>query len=508
MPRVVTSARLDDDALARVLTPRSGQVPERADADHSFVATGGPVRGYRRTVEVSERDGDGLTPVTQTVQYGLAIPMFAWLFALPYRRLLGGLHDRHSPWWAPPQTLDERGAAMLASLCALSAVAVYPGFLLSQLMPFAREEMGFSRTSESVAFASIRADFLVALLIVGLADRRGRRRLTLFSIAAGAAATALGALSPDLAFLTATQIVSRGCLTAAGILITIMAAEEMPAGSRAYAISLITMAGALGAAPGLALLPLADANRRGWRIVFLVAIVCVPLVIRFGRHLPESRRFTTPHQDVSLSSHGRRFWLLAASALLFAIFLAPAAQLQNEFLRSERHFSAARISLFTVATNVWGGIGIIGGGRLADVRGRRLVGAIGVGGGVGATVLMFLATGWSVWGWSVVGAIVGAVTVPALGVYGPELFPTSLRGRANGVITALGRAGSVTGLVLVGVLSDRFGRIGPALALAAIGPAVLVLLILVLYPETAHRELEELNPEDRPPLPSAVDGPV
>src|SRR4029079_2135006 len=120
----------------------------------------------------------------------------------------GALRDHHSPWWAPPQTLDERGAAMLASLCALSAVAVYPGFLLSQLMPFAREEMGFSRTSESVAFASIRADFLVALFIVGLADRRGRRRLTVLAIVAGSVSTAVGAAAPNLAFLAATQVVS------------------------------------------------------------------------------------------------------------------------------------------------------------------------------------------------------------------------------------------------------------------------------------------------------------
>jgi len=35
--------------------------------------------------------------------------------------------------------------------------------------------------------------------------------------------------------------------------------------------------------------------------------------------------------------------------------------------------------------------------------------------------------------------------------------------------------------------------------LAALGPVVVVGIILVLYPETAHKELEELNPEDAPP---------
>jgi putative MFS transporter len=206
---------------------------------------------------------------------------------------------------------------------------------------------------------------------------------------------------------------------------------------------------------------------------------------------------------VRLTGHGRRLWLLGISALLFSVFLAPASQYQTVFLRRERGFSAARISLFTIGTNIWGGIGIVAGGRLADVRGRRVVAAVGIVGGVGATVLMFLSTGWTIWAWSVVGAIVGAVTVPALGVYGPELFPTSLRGRANGIISGVGRAGSVLGLLVLALLVHDDQPLAPIMAVLAIGPALLAILVLVAYPETAHRELEDLNPEDVAPLPSA-----
>src|SRR3546814_5041376 len=102
--------------------------------------------------------------------------------------------------------------------------------------------------------------------------------------------------------------------------------------------------------------------------------------------------------------------------------------------------------MFSILTNTPGGIGVLIGGRLADTRGRRVVGAVGIAGGVGLTVAMVLASGWSMWGLSLLGAVIGAVTIPALGVYGPELFPTSLRGRANGVIAVLGVAGSVIGL--------------------------------------------------------------
>jgi MFS family permease len=131
------------------------------------------------------------------------------------------------------------------------------------------------------------------------------------------------------------------------------------------------------------------------------------------------------------------------------------------------------------------------------------VGAFGVITGTLLTVAMVLLGGWPMWGLSVAGAICGAMVVPALGVYGPELFPTSLRGRANGAISILGVTGSVIGLAAAGRLADRWDGLGPALTVLAIGPLLMAVLVLVAYPETAHRELEELNPEDQLAVPPA-----
>jgi MFS family permease len=92
-------------------------------------------------------------------------------------------------------------------------------------------------------------------------------------------------------------------------------------------------------------------------------------------------------------------------------------------------------------------------------------------------------------------------------VYGPELFPTSLRGRANGIINTVGTVGSVIGLVLAGFLIDQLDSFGLALGLLAIGPLVMAAVVLAFFPETAWRELEDLNPEDRtapPTVPTAV----
>ena len=65
------------------------------------------------------------------------------------------------------------------------------------------------------------------------------------------------------------------------------------------------------------------------------------------------------------------------------------------------------------------------------------------------------------WGLSVAAAVLGAMTVPALGVYGPELFPTSLRGRANSSITITAVIGIATGLLLAACWPTGGARSGP-----------------------------------------------
>jgi len=220
-------------------------------------------------------------------------------------------------------------------------------------------------------------------------------------------------------------------------------------------------------------------------------------VAAVGRRLPETQRFVRPHAEVDLSGHGRRFWLLAWSFFLLSSFGAPAGQVTNDFLRVERGFSAARISLFVILTSTPAAIGIVAGGRLADVHGRRIVGAVGIVGGTLLTVVTFVATGWAMWVWSVLGSMIAGLTVPIIGVYRPELFPTSLRGRAAGIIEVISLTGSAVGLLITGWLADRWGHYAGPLAILAVPSMAVAVLLLVAYPETARRSLEDLNPEDR-----------
>ena len=96
----------------------------------------------------------------------------------------------------------------------------------------------------------------------------------------------------------------------------------------------------------------------------------------------------------------------------------------------------------------------------------------------------------------------GSLAYPALAVYRAELFPTGNRGRAAGLLTASALLGGIGGLLLAGALLDGGWPHARVMALLALGQVVVVVTVLTSFPETAHRELEDLNPEDAPTAPS------
>lgn len=492
---VTRQAVVDRHQLEAVLAPRDGVVLERQTGEGRYEAVEGPVTHYLRTVRLDAMDG-GRVRVDQTVEFRLALAWFGWLFLPLVRGHLGAVvQSGRRPWWSPVDRLDAAAANTLGSVMAVAFVVSYAAALLSQTMTYIASDFGIGTTGQGIALASVRIDGFVALPLLAFADRRGRRRALMVCSVGACLLSGVAAFAPTMATLVIAEIAARGFATGALVTVTVAALEEMPRNNRAFAVSLETAATALGTGSCIALLFLAELV--SWRVLFLIALLGLPMLRGIGKGLTETRRFVAPHADAGVAGHGRRLWLLGAAAVLLNVFTIPASQFQNEFLRDERGFSAGRISLFVIATNVFGAIGIIVGGKLADTRGRRLVGAVAIVGGVAATVIMFMVYGWPMWMWSVIGAIVGAAVVPALGVYGPELFPTSFRGRANGIITGVARIGSVAGLIATGVLADRFGQIGQALALLAIGPAIVAVLVITAFPETAHHELEDLNPEDR-----------
>ena len=518
--RGLSQLRAPRDDLVRELAPepvsestdRSGSAPGetlRFDLAH------GPFHAWVRTLSVdppdTSRPDAGHHRVVETIEYQAAVGVWRPLFALPLRR---AVRSRKLPWWAPPDRLDARASRVLCLLACIQVIDGYLGTVITQTITFASDEFQRSATAQGVTLAVVRLGIVVALGVVALADSHGRRRLLTAAAILAVATTALGALSPGLWFLGGTQMVARGLTIGMGILIGVFAAEELPRGSRAYGVSVLALCAALGAGMAVWVLPVADLDPRGWRVIYLVPLLAVPGLVGIGRRLPESRRFTANLPDATATGRsqgalrrieGRRLLLLATAAFLLLVFAAPASQFQNDFLRDHRGYSATGITLFTLMTSTPAGIGIFMAGRLADTRGRRGVAAVGLLGGTAFILVAYNSAGAAMWAASVTGTVLGSLTV-ALGVYGPELFSTRHRARANGLIVTLGVAGSATGLLVVGMLADRFGSYGPAFTVVAVGPVLAAVLVLRWFPETARVELEVLNPGDVDPDGAAPDG--
>lgn len=504
MPTVILHHLVDAAGLARLREPRDDVIGECPGTVDDYDCSEGPFSEYHRHLDVEPvassdgaagADGQAQYSVTETTEYMVATPGWRWLIS-PAMRWAIKKRPEGYPWWSPPSRMDARAARVLALLCTIAMVAGYLGTLITQTITFAADEFGADKGDQGTTLAAVRIGALVALWMGAMADRRGRRRLLIISAVAGCVTAAIGAAAPNLWVLGATQTVSRGFATALTMLITVVAAEEMPKGARAYAAGLITMTSALGAGIALWVLPIADLGAAAWRILYVVPLLALPLIRRVARGLPESVRFVRRHASVALEGHWGRLILLSSTAFLGALFLAPASQFQNTFLRDEHGFSAGAITLFTIVTTTPAGLAIVAGGKAAEIRGRRLIGAVGAAGGGILGAVGFWVSGAPMWAAWLFGTMVAALTVPTLAVYPSELFPTSLRSKANGIITVVGLVGSAVGLVVAGVLADHFDRFAPGMSLLAVGPVLMAVLILIFYPETAHRELEELNPED------------
>jgi predicted MFS family arabinose efflux permease len=448
----------------------------------------------------------GVVVVEQEVDWWHAFPYWGHLYRpLLKRTLPDGIPPGVRPWWTMPDRLSPRQSTVVATMALFNVVAGMLFGILTQVLTFADADIGSgSPGQQATVFAVVRIGVLVTVVAMVLADRVGRRRIALWSFGLAAALTVLASASPNLVVLTSLQLVSRNLAIAGLLAVDTISVEELPAGSRAMASGLGAMAYGLGAGIVVLALPLADLGPAGWRLVFVVSVVTVPLIISASRHLPESGRFTALRDrrlqdDLAPTTEGHRIRggrlaLLGAMFFLLNLFVAPASQLQNDYLRADRGFSGSAITLFVILTGTPGAIGVIVGGRWADSRGRRsalVPGLLAVG---IFNAVFFAVAGVPMWVASLLASMLGGLCVAALGVLGPELFPTARRGGVRGALAAIAVVGSVVGLLGAGVFVDRNGY-GPTFVVLALGPIIAAGLAFAV-PETSRRELEDINRAD------------
>jgi MFS family permease len=273
---------------------------------------------------------------------------------------------------------------------------------------------------------------------------------------------------------------------------------------------MLALAGGFGFSISVIILPLADIGAQAWRIPFALGTLMILLAPVIGRRLGETRRYEALTRtdvdrgrvrDIRGRGYGRRFVLLAAVAFLLNIFSAPSSQLANKYLTDAHNFSNSGIALFrTVTTGFPGLFGLLLGGRLAEVRGRRPIAVIALTIATATQMIFFLSGGALIWvmaATSIVAASTGGI---ALGTLGVELFPTETRSTSNGLLGVIGVFGSALGFVITAVLvSGHPGDLGRAVALCGIGALIASVFLVPLLPESHTKALDDVSPSDAPP---------
>jgi MFS family permease len=333
-----------------------------------------------------------------------------------------------------------------------------------------------------------------------LADRIGRARTLVYSILVYSVFTALTATSQTLAQLILWRSlvgIGLGGEWAAG---SVLVAETWPAEHRGKAIGLMQSGWAIGYILA-ALLASAILPWLGWRALFAAGVLPALLAVWVRRRVaePEIWRRAAQSQRVRLGEIVRAPHLrnaLAATVLttcvLFAywgLFTWIPAYLASPVESGGAGMSIVRSSGWIVPMQVGAFLGYVLFGVLADRFGRRPVFITFV---LGAAALV------PVYGRMALHPAVLMALGPLVGFFGhgyfslfgamlAELFPSSIRGAAQGLCYNLGRAASALAPFIIGALADRHG-IGSALALTSAFFLAAGGLIMLL-PETRGEEL-------------------
>jgi MFS family permease len=299
-----------------------------------------------------------------------------------------------------------------------------------------------------------------------LADRYGRRTLLAFNIALFSLMMPVVALAPTFALFIAGLSVVNFALNGEWSLGSMLVAETWPARLRGRVISINRATWCLGVALAGGITGIVAASW-GWRVAVMVPGMIALLAIYVRATCPESpywvrardrkRRIAKALSAGGALSEDDQGWYAKAGrvsikqvfmpdvlpATLVALFVACSSccifgtvgSWMPYYLSVEKHWSTQEYSAFYVSWGIVGFFGLCLAGWLADGIGRR-VGFIAmlIEGAIFITLWVFTDSHILLWLFGL------AWSFGFLGIWGPsttlttEVFPTRIRGGANGVV--------------------------------------------------------------------------
>ncbi|NWG12873.1 MAG: MFS transporter [Acidobacteria bacterium] len=366
-----------------------------------------------------------------------------------------------------------------------------------------------SAQAGALVSVTLAASAIGGILFGVLADRIGRVAALMLSILLYSLATSLTATAGSVVQLAIWRLIvglGMGGEWSAG---SVLVSETWPAEHRGKAIGLMQSGWAVGYMVA-AVLAAAILPRLGWRPLFLVGALPALITLWIRRNVPEPQLWRRPAQPAALALRRSastlfRAPLLKTTALASLLTTCVLFAYWGLFTWIPAYLSRppemGGVGLSVVVSVAWiipmqagAFLGYSIFGFLSDRFGRRpvfigfLLGAallVPVYGGVARDRALLLA----------LGPLIGFFGHGYFSVFGAmlaELFPTRVRGTAQGLTYNAGRALSAAAPATIGSLADRLG-LGGALTLTS-GFFLAGAAVMLLLPETRGRRLANGEP--------------
>lgn len=383
--------------------------------------------------------------------------------------------------------------------------AFFEGFdfmVVNLALPFITRDMGIDTKSAGLTLSIIAIGTLVAFFVVRLGDRLGRKPVFLWSVVLYSALSLATAFTPNIQYFIVCQFLARIFLVAVWATGYIVIAEEFSVEMRGRALGLFQAAAAIGAIFPSLFMPLLAGTGIGWRGLYVLGALPLLVILFLGKNFHETERFKKAR---SLEDTGPGFfavfqppyrrYIVVVSALWIMIYLCYTSSMSFFSYRAvnELGWAEGRVGFTTAVAYLIGLLGYYAAGKLLDSIGRKPTAVIFFICGSIFTICTFQAVQYA---WVLVSLIAATFFVGVFTVIGAsftnELFPTAIRANATAWgNNILGRLGQILAPGLVGLLSLPLGGVGNTVSLLALGPVAGTLLVVLLLPETRHRELQD-----------------
>lgn len=405
---------------------------------------------------------------------------------------------------------DKLSRSHVLLIAMLALVVMFEGFdisLTSVVLPYLGEEYGASPQALGQVLAVIALGSIAAWFLIRLSDRFGRRPILILAAAGFSLGSLATVLTVSVGSYTAIQFATRILMVTQIAVAYLIISETLPPRLRGRVNGALGACGSFGAALPFLLLAPALASPLGWRALFVVGAAPLLVVPFLLLYLPETpvwqalRERTTARLSAiqefrSLIGAELRKLFIAMSLLWFIINFATAVSSLFFTLYAVQERGWEPVDFARLAPFGLGGafLGYLAVGFAMDSIGRRptiTIFMILLG---GLIQLCYTSHGW----WAIAFAFVGLQAM--LGVWvaaytlNSELFPTRLRGAANGWCHNLvGRWGGVLAPWIMGAMTVPMGGIGPTAAALGFVAYLAVPLVWLGLPETRARSLDTVR---------------